>query len=111
MTRSKTVAIEKALLLVTIGFLEALRSGVIDVDEAFYTIGIPKITGRMEAQGVSPRVRDLVSQLDEFDALAILGGDAVWLASVERVMSECKAILSEMPCDHERPEPILRLLE
>jgi Protein of unknown function (DUF3969) len=111
MTNSKTAAIEKALLLVTIGFLEALRSGVIAADEAFYTIGIPKITGRMEDHGVSPRVMDLVSQLDEFEDLETLGGEAVWLASVGKVISECKAILSEMPCDRERPEPILRLFE
>ena len=110
MTEPKTAAIEKALLLVTLGFLEALRSGAIDADEAFYTIGIPKITGRMETHGLSPRVRDLVSQLDEFDVLKSLSVDAVWLASIEDVMNECKAILSRMPCDYERPEPILRLL-
>ena len=111
MTNSKAAAIEKALLLLALGFLEALRSQVIDADEAFYTVGLPKIVTQMELRGVSPRVRDLVFQLDEFDALKILGGDSAWLASIEKAMNDCKAILSETPCLHERSDLILHLLD
>lgn len=109
MNSSEVTAVEKALLLLTLGFLEALRCGAIDDDEAFYTIGIPKIFGPMKTYGISSRVADLVSQLDEFGALKSLGGEEAWGESIQATMDECKIVLATMPPDPTRPEPILRL--
>jgi hypothetical protein len=110
MNSSEVTAVEKALLVVTLGFLEALRCGAIDDDEAFHTIGIPKIIDRMETYGVASRVADLVSQLDEFAPLRGLVDDAGWRASISEVMDDCKAILAAMPPPGPtRIEPVLRL--
>jgi hypothetical protein len=110
MTSSNTTTTEKLLLLVTIGFLEALKAGAIDADEAFHTIGIPSIVGRMAATGISDEVARLIGQLDEFAALNELGGIQIRDASIGEVIGECTTLLKGMPLAPNRSRPLLKLL-
>jgi hypothetical protein len=105
-----TAAAEKALLLVTLGFLEALRTGAIVDDEAFHIIGIPSIVARMAATGVSDDVARLVGQLDEFDALGTLAGLDSRDASIRDAINDCLILLKRMPLDPSRAMPVLKLL-
>jgi hypothetical protein len=105
-----TAAAEKALLLVTLGFLEALRMGAIDSDEAFHTIGIPSIVTRMSQAGISDQVADLVGQLDEFHTLGAIAGVAARDASIREARDECLALLKCMPPGPTSAKPVLKLL-
>ena len=110
MEASDRVAAEKALLLITLGFLEALKEGAIDSDEAFHTIGIPSIVARMANAGISDDVADLVGQLDEFSALDEMAGRTVRDRSIREVMDNCLALLKAMPPEASRAMPVLKLL-
>jgi hypothetical protein len=109
MSPEETAAVEKALLLVTLGFLEATRAGVLHPHEAFHIVGIPRIFGRMEAYGVAPEVADQVSMLDEFPALKKAAGEVVWRREIGEAMDACKALLAAMPVSRERLTPVLRM--
>ena len=111
MKTADTASTEKALLLVTLGFLEALRLGAIDDDEAFHTIGIPSIVARMADARISDEVADLVGQLDEFDALYRLAGPTGRDTSIRAAMADCVRLLKGLPLKPNRSMPVVKLLE
>jgi len=113
----RILATEKALLLVALGFIEALRHRALHADEAFYTVGIPRIVQRMQDFGISPEVVDVVSELDEYEVLAELCTERDWHAAMESAAERCKTLLAAMPLQSFEPPndfrwmPCLRLLD
>ncbi|MXP30151.1 DUF3969 family protein [Porphyrobacter algicida] len=111
------MATEKALLLVALGFIEALRKRAIHQDEAFYTIGIPQIVERMQAFGISPEIVDVIAELDEYQYLSENCTEQDWQAEMETAAERCRMLLAAMPLQTFDPPndfrwmPCLRLLD
>ena len=111
------LATEKALLLVALGFIEALRHRAIHEDEAFYTVGIPRIFAMMQTYGISQEVADVVSALDGYAPLSQMCSEGEWQSEMERAAGHCRALLAAMPLQTFIPPndfrwmPCLRLLE
>ncbi|MBY8827762.1 hypothetical protein [Hephaestia mangrovi] len=113
----RILATEKALLLVVLGFIEALRQRAIHQDEAFFTIGIPRIVERMQAFGISPEIIDVVAELDEYEFLSQSRTEQDWQAVMEAAAARCRTLLAAMPLQTFVPPndfrwmPCLRLLD
>jgi hypothetical protein len=112
----RILATEKALLLLALGFIEAFRHRALHEDEAFYTIGIPLIIGRMQTFGISSEVIDIVAELDEYELLSQRCNERKWQATMESAAERCRTLLAAMPLQtFIRPNdfrwPCLRLLE
>lgn len=103
-------SIEKTLLLLTVGFLHALKAEAIAGDEALYTIGIPRIVALMAARGISDEVANLVSQRDEFEWLREMSGTDSLDAAISEAIGECLSLLRSIPLTPTRTPPILGLL-
>ncbi|PVM93632.1 hypothetical protein DDF67_02790 [Caulobacter endophyticus] len=111
MIRDSIQATEKALLMVALGYLEALKGGFIHPDEAFHVIGMPMIAHRMAVFGISNAVADLVSGLDEFEAIRDLGGEAKFRQAIDAGIEACRLQLLARPLKPDRANVCLRLLE
>jgi hypothetical protein len=93
----RILATEKALLLMALGFIEAFRHRAIHEDEAFNTVGIPRIFSRMQDYGISQQVADMVSELDEFAPLSQMCSEPDWQSAMEDAAERCRALLAAMP--------------
>lgn len=101
------VSSQKLLLLASIGYLHCIRAGTCHPDEAYRTLGQPRILAALARHGVADPIIGAINGLDEPAWCRRSMGEPWFESAVSDLIAECETLLQGLgPPDHELPAAV-----
>jgi hypothetical protein len=100
MNLHETHRVQRLIAIFTVGICEAVRTGVVSIDEAEILLFSPHTIRSMEQIGAPAKMTDFIQVGTELDAVKRIVSQQEFMRSLERIRSEALSFLGDTKaCD------------